>query len=107
MTGAGIANKDFAQLADEVLGNPKYAGKTVLVCWHHGTLTDLARKLGAADAPERYKDSAFDRVWQLCPRIEGRGSAGAWLRASSGRPGTQPRCASRRLEVLPLQMNTR
>src|SRR4051812_32713960 len=28
---------DFARLAHEVLQSGKYAGKTVLICWHHGT----------------------------------------------------------------------
>lgn len=62
---AKIANDDFAQLAVELLGNPKYAGKTVLVCWHHGNLPALAKKLGAKDAPEHWKGVVFDRVWRI------------------------------------------
>ncbi len=67
-----IADEDFARLAAELLGKPKYAGKTVLVCWHHGTLPELARKLGAADAPDHFKGSAFDRVWQITYDARGR-----------------------------------
>lgn len=58
------ANGDFARLAKELLSNPKYAGKTVLICWHHGTIPDLAAKLGAR-APRNWKDTVFDRVWRI------------------------------------------
>jgi len=37
---ADYADDDFGQLAAELLTNPKYGGKTVLVCWHHGRLAD-------------------------------------------------------------------
>jgi hypothetical protein len=62
---AKFANDDFPELAAEILANPKYAGKTVLVCWHHGNLPALAKKLGASESPDRWKGSAFDRVWRI------------------------------------------
>jgi broad specificity phosphatase PhoE len=62
---AKIANDDFPKLAAEILGNPKYAGKTVLICWHHGNLPDLAKKLGARESPDRWKGTVFDRVWRI------------------------------------------
>jgi hypothetical protein len=61
---AEFANADVAGLVREILGQPKYAGKTVLICWHHGTTPRLAKELGVADAPE-WKGSSFDRVWQI------------------------------------------
>ncbi len=60
-----VANDDFATLAAEILGNPKYAGKTILICWHHGNLPGLAGKLGATGAPDHMKGSVFDRVWRI------------------------------------------
>src|SRR5258708_32035858 len=36
------SRKGVFELADEILGDKKYAGKTVLICWHHGTIPDLA-----------------------------------------------------------------
>ncbi len=60
-----VKNEDFAKLAKHVLTDPKYAGKTVLICWHHGTMPQLARALGATDAPGDWKGSAFDRVWRI------------------------------------------
>ena len=59
------ANGDFAKLARDLLRDPRYAGKTVLICWHQGTIPELARKLKAADAPANWKASAFDRVWRI------------------------------------------
>jgi phosphohistidine phosphatase SixA len=59
------ANEDFAKLAHELLTDPKYAGKTVLICWHHGTMSELAAKLKASGVPNHWKDATFDRVWQI------------------------------------------
>jgi phosphohistidine phosphatase SixA len=58
-------NDDFAKLAKELFSDPKYAGKTVLICWHHGTMPELAAKLKATGAPKHLKDTVFDRVWQI------------------------------------------
>jgi len=62
---AAFRDEDFENLAHEILRNQKYAGKTILICWHHGTAPELANRLGAANAPGRWKDSVFDRVWQI------------------------------------------
>jgi hypothetical protein len=58
-----FANQQYAELAALLLSDPRYEGKTVLVCWHHGTLPELAKGLGAPAAPEKWKDSVFNRVW--------------------------------------------
>jgi hypothetical protein len=60
---AGYANDDYPKLAEELSTNPKYEGKTVLICWHHGTIPELATALGATGVPDKWKDSVFDRVW--------------------------------------------
>jgi broad specificity phosphatase PhoE len=39
------ADKDYGKVASDILGNPKYAGKLVLICWHHGKIPDLAGAL--------------------------------------------------------------
>jgi len=41
-----FANKQPADLATELRAN--YAGKVVLICWHHGQIPALLRALGAA-----------------------------------------------------------
>ena len=59
-------------LRKELFGNKKYRGKTVLVCWHHGTIPALAKALGATGYPEEWKDEVFDRVWQITYDREGK-----------------------------------
>ncbi len=58
-------DKEFSELAHELLTNPKYAGKTVLIAWHHGKLPELAKALGAKDVPDKWSDEVFNRVWEL------------------------------------------
>jgi phosphohistidine phosphatase SixA len=59
------ADKEYEQVAHAVLTEAKYAGKTVLISWHHGTIPELAKALGAKDAPEKWKGQVFDRVWEI------------------------------------------
>ena len=60
-----FSNEEFKKLARELFRDPKYAGKTVLICWHHGTMPELAAALKATGAPDHWKDKVFDRVWQI------------------------------------------
>lgn len=53
----------YADLAKAVLGG-QYAGKVVLICWHHGEIPDLATALGVSKPPS-WKGSVFDLVWQI------------------------------------------
>jgi hypothetical protein len=62
---ADVKNEDFGTLAKELLGATKFAGKTILVAWHHGTMPAFAKALGAADAPTTWASKSFDRVWEL------------------------------------------
>lgn len=59
-----VADKDFVTLAKELLSG-KYAGKVVLVAWHHGSLPGLARALGAVPPYDPWPDAQFDRVWRI------------------------------------------
>jgi hypothetical protein len=59
-----IDDKDFAPLAAELLSG-KYAGKVVLVAWHHGSLPGLARALGAVPPYDSWPETQFDRVWRI------------------------------------------
>jgi broad specificity phosphatase PhoE len=58
-------DEEFDRLATELLTNPRYAGKIVLVCWHHGKIPELAQGLKAPDVPEKWNDRVFDRVWVI------------------------------------------
>jgi hypothetical protein len=58
------SNSDYARVASDILTNAKYAGLTVLVCWHHGNIPNLAQQLGIASPPS-WPGTVFDRVWQI------------------------------------------
>lgn len=59
-----FSDLDFNALAKEVLSG-KYAGKVVLICWHHGEIPHLAQAFGVADAPHKWNETVFDQIWML------------------------------------------
>lgn len=69
------ANDDYPKLVTELGTNPKYQGKTVLVCWHHGNLPRLAAAFGAAGVPDTWNATAFDRVWVVAFDDKGKAKA--------------------------------
>lgn len=62
---ATFDDDDFAEVAHEVLTDPKFDGKTVLIAWHHQKIPDLAKALGVKNAPDKWNPDVFDRVWQI------------------------------------------
>jgi phosphohistidine phosphatase SixA len=60
---------DYAKLAHE-LANEHYRDSQVLICWRHKTMQQLARSLGAIDAPP-WPESVYERILVLTP-ISGR-----------------------------------
>jgi len=65
-------DQDFSLLAKELTTNPRYSGKTVLICWRQENLPDLAKALGATNSPDNWKGEVFDRIWQINFDKEGR-----------------------------------
>jgi hypothetical protein len=57
--------KNFAALAKLILANPAYAGKTVLICWNHEEIPQLAAALGVTPQPPKWKASVFDLVYVI------------------------------------------
>ncbi len=60
--------KDFAALAKLILTSPAYSGKTVLICWNHAEIPQLAAALGVAPMPRKWKKQVFDRVYVISYR---------------------------------------
>lgn len=59
---------EYKALAKRLLSGKKYAGATILVCWHHENLPALAKALGvrSKDLPwKEWPDDMYDRVWIL------------------------------------------
>ena len=61
---SSISNDDYAELAKTLLSG-RYAGKVVLVAWHHGMIPNLARSLSATPPNETWPDKQFDRIWRI------------------------------------------
>jgi hypothetical protein len=57
--------KDYAALASLILAAPTYAGKTVLICWNHEEIPQLAAALGVKPEPPKWKASVFDQVYVI------------------------------------------
>jgi hypothetical protein len=62
-------NEDFSDddaypLAKQVLSG-KYAGKVVLIAWHHGEIPHLAEAFGVHGAPHHWDETVFDQIWML------------------------------------------
>jgi hypothetical protein len=55
---------EVKQVATDIRNHGRYAGKIVLICWHHGKIPDLAQALGVSNPPS-WPGSVFDRVWQI------------------------------------------
>ena len=57
-------NEDYPALAAALLSG-KYAGKVVLVVWHHGKIPQLASALGATPPYTPWPDAQYDRIWRI------------------------------------------
>jgi hypothetical protein len=65
VTKIGEKRKGANELRDELFSNAKYAGKTILICWRHGAIVELAKTLKVDNIPAKWEDGVFDRVWQI------------------------------------------
>ncbi len=59
-----FADHNYADLAAELLSG-KYAGKVVLVSWHHGKIPQLAIALGVTPPYNPWPEDQFDRIWRI------------------------------------------
>ena len=57
--------KDYAELAKLILSSAAYAGKTVVVCWNHEHIPELAAALGVTPTPAKWRGSVFDSVYVI------------------------------------------
>jgi hypothetical protein len=58
-------SKDYDKLAKRVLSDPSLAGKTVVVCWNHEWLPQLAAALGVTPEPTKWKGKVYDLVYVI------------------------------------------
>jgi hypothetical protein len=57
-------SEDYAALARSLLSG-KYAGKVVLIAWHHGVLPAFVTALGVQPPYANWPDAQFDRIWRI------------------------------------------
>jgi len=57
-------DQDIKKMVHAVLNDTVFAGKVVLICWHHGKIPDIAKALGVL-RPPKWDGKVFDRVWQI------------------------------------------
>jgi hypothetical protein len=59
-----IEDKDFEQLVSEIFSNPDFRGKTIVVCWHHKKLPEIAALLGAPPGsyPSAWSEDVFNLI---------------------------------------------
>jgi hypothetical protein len=62
---ANIKDKHFDKLVEELFSKPKYAGKTVLIYWHHGKMPKLAKALKGTDIPDSIDKNTYNLIWQI------------------------------------------
>lgn len=60
---SSFADRQYQDLASELLNNPTYDGTLVLICWHHEKIPKLAYALGAPHGSVR--DPWDDNVYNL------------------------------------------
>jgi hypothetical protein len=63
---------EFPEMFAEIRKDPAYEGKTVLICWEHKAIPDIAKAFGADDAPDRWHGSAYDRTWIITFKPDGK-----------------------------------
>jgi phosphohistidine phosphatase SixA len=63
----------YTLLARDILNNRAYQGKTVVICWTHHDMAELAEALGVLPKPTKWKDNTFDRLWLIHPGSRGAG----------------------------------
>lgn len=63
---------DYKQMVEEIKKDASLNGKTVLICWDSHAIPELTRAFGALQAPARWIDNVYDRVWEVNLEASGR-----------------------------------
>ena len=68
-----FGNEEWAELAHDLMVNPRYVGALIVVCWHHGTIPALMQSLGVSTGsiPNPWPDDVFNLI--LDTKIGGEG----------------------------------
>lgn len=59
---ADYVGADYQKLVKEIMAEPSFHGKTVMIAWNHDYIPQLARAFGA-NAPAYWPDEVYDKIW--------------------------------------------
>ena len=60
-----FSKSQIQSLVSDILENPDYEGKMVMICWSHPDLPKIASLLGAKKLPKSWSEETYDRLWVL------------------------------------------
>lgn len=53
------------EVAQDILSNPAYDGKMVLICWEHKKIIDIVQALGVSPLPGKWPGTDFGTVYEI------------------------------------------
>jgi hypothetical protein len=56
---------DIQALVSEIMSDPQYDGKMVLICWEHKVIADIAVQFGVDPGPSKWPKEDFSTVYEL------------------------------------------
>ena len=56
---------DYAKMVEEIKHRKEYDGRTVLICWEHKVIPEIAKAFGVEDAPTKWPGAVFDQTWVI------------------------------------------
>ncbi|CCB86015.1 MULTISPECIES: histidine phosphatase family protein [Parachlamydia] len=58
-------SNEFVPMLREIMSEPAYDGKMVLICWQRYAIPMIAESLGISSAPKEWRGKDFDRCWLI------------------------------------------
>ncbi len=58
-----FTREEFQAMVNEILSKPEYEGHTVLICWEHKVIPEMAKAFHAEGAPDSWPGEVYDRTW--------------------------------------------
>ena len=56
---------DYRRMLAEIMARKDYEGRTVLICWEHKMILDIAKEPGVENAPNKWPAGTYDRTWVI------------------------------------------
>ncbi|MBC7538524.1 MAG: histidine phosphatase family protein [Bacteriovorax sp.] len=60
-----ITKNEISSLVNKVMNTREYEGRTVIICWEHSLIPEMAQLFGETNAPTSWDDNVFDRAWVI------------------------------------------